>query len=315
MRRRRFLEAFPAIGAVGLAGCTGSSDGGSPTTTTEEPTATTSGGGGTTTTEQRDPVSIDGATYSLWMPEPGTFEPDHHYGFSAVNLQEVAEREESLPGGLEKSPHVSGWQPVDIDWRSVTMSLFFQRNFVIRGDYDAGTVTEEITSMEGWSSESAPGGGRALVKEDGSKAVGVSEEAIVISPAFGPEDDVIENVQQIVDTVGGTRVRYIGASDVMYDLVAELRDGTIVQARTMEEVQEADVSKGRFPGQVGRGRWGQYRGNGTDVKFVVAYAGESDVDVTDLETFVEENGEQFSKWKGLEISQNGRLAIISGTMS
>lgn len=135
------------------------------------------------------------------MPEPGTFKPAHHYGFSAVNLQEVAKREDSLPKGLEKSPHVSGWQPVDIDWRGVSLSLFFQGNFVIRGDYDAGTVTEEITSMEGWSSNSASDGGQALVNADGSKAVGVSEEAIVISPAFGDSDDVVENVQQIVDTV------------------------------------------------------------------------------------------------------------------
>lgn len=92
----------------------------------------------------------------------------------------------------------------------------------------------------------------------------------------------------------------------MYDVVAELRDGTIIQARTMEEVQEGNISKGRFPGQVGRGRWGRYRGDATDVKFVVAYASKSEVDVNDLETFVDENNDQFSKWSREEHLGVGR---------
>lgn len=312
-RRTVLLSAGTAV-VAGLAGCTGSSDSGSPTTTTIEETTKTSGGEETPTTEPHDPVSIDGAPYSLWMPEAGTFKETHHYGFSAVNFQEIAERSDTVPSGLEQSPHVSGWQPVDIDWQDVSLSLFFQRNFVIRGGYDADAVTEAVVSHDAWSRETVGDGNEVIVKNDGSKAIGVSDEAIVISPTFGEDDDAAENVQQIVDTVAGNRVRYIGANDVMYDLVAELRDGTIVQGRTMQEVEEGNVSEGQFPGQVGRGRWGQYRDDATDVKIVVAYAGESDVDVADLETFVDENDDEFGAWNGLEVSQNGRLGVISGTL-
>lgn len=301
-----------------LAGC--NTDGGSPTdTATRQESAIQSPG----TTEKPTPTPRptvsrwEGPSYARWMPPAGTFTDTDHYGFSAWELEDFADRG-SLPKGLQQQ--VEAWKPVDVDWRNVSMSLYFQRNFVIKGDNDAQALIDDIDRRYQWSVDSEYRGYDILRREDGGRAVGISDTTVLISDPQPEDESIVDNVETLIDAGTRRMERYVRSSDDMGDLVRYLGVASIISGGTMDPPEDPAPSEGRFEAQVGEGKRGQLKQNAVDVTYMVLYHQEEDVDLDALRTYFDANdgsdgaGGTFAGWSDVEFYQDGRAGVIAGTV-
>lgn len=299
---RRGLLRRVGAGALGTAaGCVGG-DGSPP------------GAVGTTTETIRP---YEGPAYGRWLPIPPALETER-YPFGSVNLSAFSVRGDTLPRGLQESPHVDGWQPVEVNWRDVTLSLSLRGSFVIEGTYDPDAVVDDVLATDGWSEHGTYQGYDLVVTADESGAVAVSGTAIVVGLPPGGGATAVDAAEAIIDAGRGAAERYVASSDALADLVAEIGEGSIVEWRPQDPPHESDPEAGRFAGQIGLGRWGRIVDpETTDVKLVLVFEGEPAAEQTDLEAYVDANREQgaFAGWSDVRIARNGRLAVIAGTIT
>lgn len=307
-RRELLRYVGTVVGGGTLAATAGCSDGGDGDT---ETTATV------TTSVRETHRPYEGPAYGRWLPAPPAT-ASARYPFSAVNLSAFTVRGDTLPPGLQRSPHVDGWEPVQVDWRDVTLSLGIRGSFVIQGEYDPGGVAQEVATIDGWNSAGTYQGYDLLVTPDESGAVAVGDESIVVASPTGSGATAVDAAEVIVDTGRGAAERYGASSEELDDFVDEVGNGSIVEWQPQDPPHEADPEAGRFVGQVGLGRWGRVvDAETTDVKLVIVFEGVPAAEQADLEAYVDANRERgpFAGWADLVISRNGRLGVITGTVT
>lgn len=118
----------------------------------------------------------------------------------------------------------------------------------------------------------------------------------------------------------GDEDRYTAESDDMQTLLNQVGGEDVLVAGTQEEVDDGTPSFGQFEGQVGIGYGATFDGETTDLTYAVVFDDADDVDADDVEEFVEDATdaldfiESFEDVEGIESTQNGRTAVVSGTM-
>lgn len=106
----------------------------------------------------------------------------------------------------------------------------------------------------------------------------------------------------------------------MQTLVDELGTATFVSGDTQEEPDDPDPENGRFDNAVAEGDLSNIDGETIDRKWVIVYEEEDDVDLDDLEEYVDANDSSaddgynpFDDVDDISYNKSGRMGIITGT--
>lgn len=246
-----------------------------------------------------------------------------HGHFSHVHLEELLNNQDHLSDSLQESltsqDDGTVMAAADVDPENVTAGLSYGPGVSIaQADYDKDTVVDELKD-DGFEEEGTHKGYTVLVGSESStfarQGVGVTGNKIVSGRSTGDSDaeDVVETA---IDVGEGDEERYVDANEDMNTLVDVLGVGSITTARTLDEIRETDVDRGRFKGQVGLGRQYDVGGKRSDVKQVILFDDANDVDTGDVEDWQEQQADSnYSIWAqadNVDVGQNGRAAVIAG---
>lgn len=255
-----------------------------------------------------------GAGYTRWLPEPGIIGDTDQYGFNATNYSSLEEHADEFSDDVDLDAIEDSWV-VGAGWEEVTMFLRFNGMRLIEAGFeraDAVTAYED----EGFSGEDEYEGFQIMLGPGGEASVGVGDD-VVVTGGFraGPVGAPQDAVETVIDTNNGDETRYVDESEAFGELTDRLGTGNVVAGSTTAPMSagQSDPTSGRFENQVARGRRITVDGGTTDGRWVVVFAGESDVDVDSVNQWVEASQNQFGSWNDITVDANGRSAVIEAT--
>lgn len=289
LTRRRLVKAgvgLAALGATGTAGCT-------------SPQSLIGGGG-----------------YTQWLHEPGTVSEADDYDLTFVDTKNLVNNEEEFPEGLyddfetyvEETTNI-----VDLDADEVAGYLETNVSRVLLGSFDVDDVGDELED-EGYDDDGDHEGFELFVREDAytPQAVGVSGNAVVVVT----RPDAVDAVEDLVDVSKGDD-RYVEENDEMKLLTNKLGSGMLVSGRTHEERDDTDVYAGQFDHQLASGERVRVEGSTTKHRWVRVLEEADDVDMDEVEEWVDEaddDGETFDGYEDINLSKSGRAIVVDGTI-
>ncbi|WP_276252049.1 hypothetical protein [Haloarcula rara] len=267
------------------------------------------------------PNPLGGNTpYANWLPVPDDISDDDHYSFTYLNLDDIESNEDELDDESFDTSNFEGtWAPVDIDWEDVSGvttigigGFLGLGGLIVEAEFDRDDAISDLED-EDFEEDSEHEGYTLMLGPEESQAYAVGDGALVSAPASEGDTGTVE---AIVDAKTGNGDRYGDENDDMGELIDALGGGTIIDGRTMDEPDEAEPAEGTFDAMVASGQRAKINGESTDLKHVVVYESEDDVDTDDLEEWVTENdGDdgQFENLEDISYDSNGRKGIITGT--
>jgi|AntRauTorcE11897_2_1112592.scaffolds.fasta_scaffold09891_3 hypothetical protein len=256
---------------------------------------------------------LGGGSYSSWLPEPGTIGDSDHYRFTKLNMQGLAEDEDELADETDFEGFEDTWAPADVDWDDVSMLLRFEGVSVVQADFETEDIVDDFED-EDYDEEEEYEGYKLLFgpKERSMAAVG-DDTLVLAGMSYRGVEDPQDAVEDVIDTENGDEDRYEDDSDDFDEMIDELGDGDIVIGSTMEPADETVDERGQFENQVAEGRVLDVNGDETDGKWVLVFEDEDDVDVDDVEDWVDasqDNGGDFEDWDDVEVSESGRTVVV-----
>lgn len=257
-------------------------------------------------------------SYSSWLPETGTIGDSDHYDFTKLNLQAFAEDEDEFD---DENVNFEGfedtWAPADVDWDDVSMLLRFNGISIVQADFETEDVVDDLED-EDYDEEEEYEGYKLMLGPDETSMAAVGDGTLVLA-GMGSRGGVREPqdaVEDIIDTENGDEDRYEEDSDDFDELTDELGDDDIVSGSTMEPADETVEERGQFENQVAQGETLDVNGDETDGTWVLVFEDEDDVDVDDVEDWVEasqDQGGEFENWDDVEVSESGRNVVVEAT--
>lgn len=267
-----------------------------------------------------------GTPYANWLPVPDDISDRDHYNFTYLNLDDIEKHEDELDDeSIDPDSYEDFWDPLDIDWEDasgVTVlgfgGLFGLGGFSLEAEFNRSEIIADLEDQD-FAEDSEYEGYTLMFNDDESRVYAIGDGAVVLTAARSTDGESSSGdtglAEAIIDAQAGNVDRYGDDSDDMSTLIEQLGGGTIVNGRTMEERDDGDPANGTFEAMVARGRQVQINGQRSDVKYVIVYQSESDVDTGDLEDWVDENAgsdEQFDDVDDISYNKNGRSGVITG---
>lgn len=315
--RRTVLRRGGAIlgpGLVGAAGCAGRQADGPGTTRP----GTSDGNGSATPTGSPTRPPWTGPAYGRWLPAPGTVVPDRPYRFWALALTEFADHLGGLPRNTRRAIEAA-WGPLPLDWRSVPNLLMFPAAHVIEADVDRTAVIRTVTDADGWSEAGTYEGYTVVEPEDEGRTLAISDGVVVAARGFGADRPPTATAKGIIDTRLGRLERYPGVNAGLDALIAAFGGGFLRHWRPRAAFAETPQDEATFEGQVGLGRHGEFiEGTTAAVEQYYVFERAEAVDLDAVQDHVSDRrdeGGQFADWSDVTYRQEGRLAIVEGTVS
>lgn len=315
--RRAMLRRGSTIlgtGLVGIAGCVGrqADDRG----TTRPGTSESDGSATPTGSPTRAPWT--GPAFGRWLPAPGTAVPDRPYLFWALALTEFAEHLGGLPRNTRQAIDAA-WGPLPLDWRSVPTLLMFPAAHVIMADINRTAVVGTVTDAGGWSEAGTYEGYTVIEPVDEGRTLAISDGVVVTARGFGADRPPTATARGIIDTRLGRMDRYPGVNASLDALIAAFGDGFIRHWRPRAAFGERPQDEATFDGQVGLGRHGEFiEGTTAAVEQYYVFERAEAVDLDAVQDFVSDRrgeGGQFAAWSDVTYRQEGRLAVVQGTVT
>lgn len=258
---------------------------------------------------------LGGGGYLQWLPEPGTIGDDDHYGFNMLEYSSLEEYEDEFSSDTDLDSIEARWAPADIDWEDVSMLLLFNGMQVIEGEFEKESIIDDLDD-EDFDDEDEYEGFQVMLSEDESVAAAVSDDVFVRAGFGGARDDAEGALEDVIDTSNGEEDRYVDDNEAFGELTDKLDTEHVVSGSTMEAVDDGEPERGRFENQVADGQTLNIDGETTEGKWVIVFEEEDDVDVGDVEDWVEtsqDNDGRFEDWDDVEVGSNGRSAIVEAT--
>jgi hypothetical protein len=296
--RRELLQfSGAALGAstlAGLAGCVG-----------EVPLGGTGGGGGSN------------SQYVDWLYEPGEIADVDQYSFFYSDIGKFVGNEDRIDDDLYDSFEQveDAFSGADIDFDEMNTYLSYRNASIATGSYSTDDITNELEDND-FDDDTEHEGYTIYLSSDEARAIGVSDQSLVASTSSGSEG-ATDAVETIIDTHLGAVDRYVNENDELEILTTSLGTGAYVAGETYEEQPATDVSTGAFENSVARGtRWG-INGETSNIKRVIVFEEQDDVDTDDVSGWVEESQGSDQRYDDVDdtsVEQKDRMAIIRGTI-
>jgi hypothetical protein len=269
-----------------------------------------------------------GASYRQWMHEPGEMREDgDDYFFTMQKPSQLANNQDSFDGDYYDDNIESDYTPVDVDFEDVTREISFSNVSVLVGSFDTSDVADALEDEDNgeYEEDSTYNGWTLYLQADGSsltdgyalKDGGFLGSPTVVNASGTAEVDADEALELVADTKSGSGSRYVNAEDDANLLTNRLGDATYVYGSLSEETDTDDPENGQFENSTGFGLRQQVNGGTTNVKYLVLYDSQGDVDTGDLEDWVdanEDDGDTFDDIDDVSVNQNGRVGVVSGSL-
>jgi len=260
--------------------------------------------------------------YQQWAPAPENFyEERDHYAVISIRVEDLVDNKSELNssvnldedyGSGENSPFDLSAEDIDVQVFSFTFSA---TNYSIqKGSFDQSSLTSSLEDSN--QSEEEDYSGYTIFKGSGSSDsadVAYAVDGSYIVEATG--SDPVAKVKTLLDTNEGDADRYGDANDDFSELQSRLGDGTQVIASTHEETSESNPKEGEFEGEVAAGSAQTVNGEKTEVKSVITFESESDIDSDAFKTYMdnlEDSSSELAAASNLEREEKGRSVIIEG---
>ena len=262
-----------------------------------------------------NPLGGGGAgVYADWLAVPDDVGDSDHYQFTHLNTEAIEASEDELPDEFDVSFFESTWDPVDVDWEDTSTILFYQSITVVEAEFTREDVVDDLED-EDYDDDTEHLGYTIYLGPNEVRALAVGDSTlVVVSGAY--QSDPVDTLEAVLDAENGDEERYGDDSEDMATLTGELGAGSVVTGRTLEEVDNDNPDNGRFDHMVARGSSTTIDGDTAQRKWVVVYDEASDVDLDDLEDWVDENdgsGGTFDDVDDVSYNASGRAGIITGT--
>jgi len=290
LNRRRVLKLGGVAATATLAGCS------------DIPVVGGGGGGG---------------AYTNWLYEPGTFGDQDHYSYQYLDASAAEDNSDQFDSDADDffSSFAETYEDNVHDLRRQEMDWVLGHSFgqVIGGDFDTESVVSDVEDNE-FEDETEYEGYQIFLQdvEEPSLAVGISGSTLVVANTgsfYASTDEAPEDiVEELIDTSNGDVDRYQEDSDDMNEVVSNISAGLYTSGRTREEVEETNEDYGQFKGQVASGNSWQVNGETTQFEGVLVFDSESDVDVPDIEDWL--NSDSFSDYDNTSVNENGRVVTV-----
>lgn len=258
-----------------------------------------------------------GVGYSKWLYEPGEISDDDHYDFIFTDTDQFEKNEDNFDDEsnfYRFLTSVSGpIERIGLDFDDQSTKLSFQNSTVITGDYSVDDVEEELDEID-YDDESGPGGYTLWTNDETSLAYGVKGSDIVIGTRYDDADDAKDVVETTIETKRGNEDRYTNDSDDFKTLVNKLGSGDFVRGGTREAPDSTEEENGRFENNVATGERLKINGSTAKFKRVLVFEESDDVDMNDIESFVEEREDAdesiYDEADSISVNKSGRAGVI-----
>lgn len=258
-------------------------------------------------------------SWTNWLPEPGTFRNQDHYETYYIEPQAIAEYEDDFDDGYDSlEDFFSPPGALDVDFDEVERMVLTSTMRVYMGSFTVEDVVDELEDEEFDEEDEYEGYTLYLGPEEGFSqqvAAAVSENTLLYGTSA--EDGPVDGLETLIDTSNGEEDRYVAESEDFATLVDELGGGQFVFGSTHVEAGTDDPENGQFEHQVAVGSQIQVDGETSSRKWVRVFQEADDVDIDDVEDWVDENdgnNEAFDDYDDIAVSQSGRAAVVTGTI-
>lgn len=266
-----------------------------------------------------------GVEFSLdsWLFEPGTISDRDHYSFTYRSYEAFAEARPNLSADTAESIDrkysgrpMTGVTRMPMGDVSHYLSLGPRNQEVMYGTFEPGPIASGLIDNLDFESKGSHAGFEVLEtpvpSQNTAIAFGISENVILRVE----DPDAAAAVERVADTPGGATTSYADADEDMSELLGHLELGDWVEGETGEPEVRTNVEEGRFEGQVGFGHSMAFDGERFDVTYVVSYNSEADVDLDQIDRWIEANrdsGERFEHAYDVSVEREGRSALVSAS--
>lgn len=263
------------------------------------------------------PLARSGIATSVdWLYEPGTIRDEDHYWVSFVEPPTFVDNEDDFDEEVYDTIEATEdqYSVLDLDIEEIDSVLRFDRNAVLTGQYDTENVIDELDDADFDEEDDDYEGYRIFLSPDDHRGVGVSSDSLIVA-RVGSHDDGDEVVETIVDTRIGEEDRYVDEEEDFATLTDTLSPAAVQYGHTFPERDGTDVERGRFDEAVANGYSVQVDGESTRLEAVIVFDSANDIDVDDIEDWIDENDrsdEIFDDVEDIGVDTNGRTAVVSG---
>lgn len=256
------------------------------------------------------------ARLSEWLVDPRALSRDHYMTLSirpddiAAHSDEFSRAQwEEFKRGISDPMGYSWFDPEDL--QRVVLGEAGRIGFlVMEGGFDRERVTDDLR-REGFQAGGDHADFQLFVNDDDQAAAGLNDGTIVFGYTSRMAADRV--VELIIDASRGEERRYPEVNDDFSVLLEELPDAHVRVSRTREPVEETDIDRGRFRNQVARATAFTIEGEDTRATRGLVFLDERDVVQRDLEEWMQ-RADSYRSWRDIELSTDGRLATITGTL-
>lgn len=262
---------------------------------------------------------VGGGDYTDWVFEPGTVGDSEHllvsYGdYTTVVANEPEFDDDYYATSLESVEDSFPLEGAGLDVEDVGTYLYITDLDGVLGGHVAAEYSRNAVASaledDGYGDETDQEGFTVYLGPEGSQAVGIDGSDIVYGAA-GPGTDAtpVEIVAALIDAENGTEDRYVDGEG-FGTLTEQFGSSTFTYGSTQIQPEETDAENGRFEGAVASGVAAAINGSTTEVRVVVVFETEADVDMGDIREYAD--SEQFERLNDVSSSRNGTAAVITG---
>lgn len=263
----------------------------------------------------RIPNPLGGGSYTAWLPAPDALDVDV-YSFGRYDNDDWTETEDEFSDDYDESGIEDQWEPIGVSLDDVSESLYFHSIQVHVADFDRQDLVEDLED-ENYDEEAEIEGYTLFLADGERRAFALNGSAFICTASYydyeqSPEDALTA----VIEAKAGTEDRYVDESDAMSKLIDTLGTNSSVTGETVED-DEDDPANGRFDEMVAQGATASLDGETTEREWAVVYESGDDVDLDDLEEWVDENDDEYGQFEDvddIEYNQSGRVGRITGTM-
>lgn len=260
-----------------------------------------------------------GGSYTKWLWEPGEFTDQDHYGFYVVRPKTILANEDAFDEeqiDQVEDAYDDVLDPTGVDTDEVDRIVSTNVATGFAGSFDENDVIEELEDND-FDDESETNGFTIYSTSDEMTAFALDLNEILRTIRLSESETALDVAEELVEVRSGDGSRYNEESEAMDLLTNKLYNGYQISARTHEPTEADNPEETQFENSVGIGVSGKLSGDSVTVKYIVVYEDKDDVDVDDLEDWIEaaeDRDRTAGELDDVKYSSSGRAGIVKGTM-
>lgn len=242
------------------------------------------------------------AKYDEWLPRPDALPYTDRYAIRSFSPAAITDATVLSPAVDQRLNDYTGAARAVVDVSPESVESLFKLGYfatVLTGEFDPRRVASSVTDR-GWVSLSPHAGFDRYRSADSSTALGVTAQALVISPGVsGTEQSFLDPVLEAKD---GNVDRYLAGDTTLKSLADALGNGDVIVARD-------DVQNPRIDGIRATGIAWRFTNDMAKTTLGLAFYSDAEVNISAVERLTKTNA--FADFRKVNHGRRGRVAIVT----